>query len=137
MSSQGFNCGQCCAGEFCTNEHRQLRPDVTCTTCGKILHLLCGIGGQEEDTFECKICYDQKQKEEKSKQRRESDKRHRDNESEERKKVRREKIVFVMLIDVKKNQKKVKIRDEKKIKLINQKDEQKKVLREDQKGYRQ
>ena len=91
MSSQGFNCGQCCAGEFCTNEHRQLRPDVTCTTCGKILHLLCGIGGQEEDTFECKICYDQKQKEEKSKQRRESDKRHRDNESEERKKVRREK----------------------------------------------
>ena len=65
MSSQGFNCGQCCAGEFCTNEHRQLRPDVTCTTCGKILHLLCGIGGQEEDTFDCKKCYNQKQKKKK------------------------------------------------------------------------
>ena len=93
MSSQGFNCGQCCAGEFCTNEHRQLRPDVTCTTCGKILHLLCGIGGQEEDTFDCKKCYNQKQKEERRKQQnRERAKKQRENKSEEKKKERREKL---------------------------------------------
>ena len=64
MSSQEFNCGKCCAGVFCTNEHQQLCPDVTCTKCGKILHLLCGIGGEEKDRIVCKLCHDFKQKEE-------------------------------------------------------------------------
>ena len=91
MSSQEFNCRKYCAGEFCTNEHCQLRPDVTCTTCGKILHLLCGIGGQEEDTFDCKKCYNQKQKEGERRRKRERDKKHCENESEERKRVRHEK----------------------------------------------
>ena len=113
MSFQDFHCGKYCAGKFYIDEHRQLRPDVTCKTCGKILHLLCGIGGQEGDTFDCKKCYDQKQKEGERRRKRERDKKHCENESEERKKVRREKDRICKANRRKNNQKKIKIRDEK------------------------
>ena len=57
MSFHQFACGKCCAGDLCCYEHHQLRPEHTCTTCGKIVHILCGIGGREEDTFVCLLCY--------------------------------------------------------------------------------
>ena len=57
MSFHQFACGKCCAGDLCCYEHLQLRPEHTCTTCGKIVHVLCGVGGGEEDTFVCLLCY--------------------------------------------------------------------------------
>ena len=57
MSFHQFACGKCCAGDLCCYEHLQLCPEHTCTTCRKIVHVLCGNGGREEDTFVCLLCY--------------------------------------------------------------------------------
>ena len=121
MSSQEFICGKCCAGDFCFNEHRQLCPDYKCTTCRKILHLLCGIGGQEEDTFICRLCFNQSQTVNQASRSNEHEKESPESEakrkqqnkvnakkqckilSEEKKKERREKTVFAWLKNVKLN----------------------------------
>ena len=121
MSSQEFICGKCCAGDFCFNEHCQLCPDYKCTTCGKILHLLCGIGGQEEDTFICRLCFNQSQTVNQASRSNEHEKGSPESEakrqqqnkgkakkqckilSEEKKKEKREKTVFAWLKNVKLN----------------------------------
>ena len=59
MSSHHYTISKCFSCDLCNNENRQLLPDHICTACGKILHLLRGIGVQEEDTVVCQLCYNE------------------------------------------------------------------------------
>ena len=58
METSLERCGKCCAGNLCIFEHMQLRNCHKCACCKQVVHVLCGIGNNKDDSFICKLCYE-------------------------------------------------------------------------------
>ena len=62
METSLDRCGKCCAGNLCIFENMQLRNCHICTCCQQVVHLLCAVVDNKDDSHICKLCYEKRDK---------------------------------------------------------------------------